>query len=114
LTKIFSGQAGGFFGAAANLIGEVMGIKSVLIEFAAEGKRRKLKVPALLELEIEGMNGSNAQRESVLVNPGFTVAPGYDPIIARSTKHKHTYNDHGLEWDNSGRNGFYSRFRYEP
>jgi hypothetical protein len=50
LTKIFSGQAGGFFGAAANLIGEVLGIKSVLIEFAAEGKRRKLKVPALLEL----------------------------------------------------------------
>ena len=112
LTKIFSGQAGGFFGAPANLIGEVMGIKSVPIEFAAEGKRRRLRIPALLEIEIEGVSGSNAQKESVLINPGFTIAPGYDPIIARSTKH--TYNDHGLEWDNSGRNGFYSRFKYEP
>jgi hypothetical protein len=111
LTKIFSGQVGGFFGAAANLIGEVMGIKSVPIEFTAEGKKRKVEIPASLEMEIEGMSGSDAKEESVLVNPGFTIAPGYDPIIARSTKH--TYNDHGLEWDNTGRNGFYSRFRYE-
>jgi hypothetical protein len=111
LTKIFSGQVGGFFGAAANLIGEVMGIKSVPIEFTAEGKKRKVEIRASLEMEIEGMSGSDAKEESVLVNPGFTIAPGYDPIIARSTKH--TYKDHGLEWDNTGRNGFYSRFRYE-
>jgi hypothetical protein len=90
---------------------EVMGIKSVSIDFAVEGKRRKLKIPALLEIEIEGLSDSNATEESVVINPGFTIAPGYDPNIARSTKH--TYNDHGFEWDNSGRNGFYSRFRYE-
>jgi hypothetical protein len=65
----------------------------------------------LLEIEIEGLSGSNATEESVVVNPGFTIAPGYDPNIARSTKH--TYNDYGFEWNNSGRNGFYSRFRYE-
>jgi hypothetical protein len=40
----------------------------------------------------------------MVVNLGFTIAPGYDPIIARSTKH--TYNDHGFEWDNSGRMDF--------
>jgi hypothetical protein len=112
LKKIFSGQAGGFFGAVANHVGEVMGIKSVPIDFAVDGKRRKLEIPALLEIEIEGLSGSNANEESVIVNPGFTVAPGYNPIISRSTKH--TYNDYGLEWDNSGQNGFYSRFRYEP
>ncbi|HEY9399369.1 MAG TPA: DUF1326 domain-containing protein [Nitrososphaeraceae archaeon] len=85
--------------------------KSVSIDFAVEGKRRKLKIPALLEIEIEGLSGSNATEESVVINPGFIIAPGYDPNIARSTKY--TYNDHGFEWDNSGRNGFYSRFRYE-
>jgi hypothetical protein len=74
LTKIYSGQVGGFFGAAANHVGEVMGIKSVSI--AVEGKRRKLKIPALLEIEIEGLSGSNATEESVVVNPGFTIAPG--------------------------------------
>lgn len=111
MTKIFSGRAGGFFAAAANLIGEVLGIKSVPIEFAVDGKRRKLRIPALLELETEGVSDSNTQQESVLVNPDFTIAPDFDPVIARSTKH--TYSDHGLQWDNSGRNGFYSKFKYE-
>jgi len=33
LSKIFSGQSGGFFAAAANFIGENVGIKSSQIEF---------------------------------------------------------------------------------
>jgi hypothetical protein len=51
-------------------------------------------------------------RESVIVNPGFTVAPGFDPVIARSSKY--TFNDYGMTWDNSSKNGFYSRFTYAP
>ncbi|HZA64978.1 MAG TPA: DUF1326 domain-containing protein [Nitrososphaeraceae archaeon] len=114
LTKIFTGQVGGnFFGALIPHIGEVMGIRSVPIEFIVEGKkRRKIKIPSALELEIEGMTGSDTNKESKVVNPAFAVAPDYDPIIARSTKH--TYRDHGLEWDNTGRNSFYSRFTYTP
>ena len=33
LSKIFSGQSGGFFAAAASLIGEMVGIKSATITF---------------------------------------------------------------------------------
>ena len=50
--------------------------------------------------------------ESKVVNPAFSNTPGDDPIIARSARH--VYKDHGLEWDNSGRNAFYSRFTYGP
>ena len=32
----------------------------------------------------------------MVTNPSFTVAPGYDPIIARSSKN--TYRDLGFEW----------------
>ena len=35
----------------------------------------------------------------------------FDPVIARSTRY--TLKDHGMEWDNSGKNAFYSRFAYE-
>jgi hypothetical protein len=116
LTKIFSGKVGGgFFGIAANLIEEVLGVKSVPIEFSIEAKRRRIKTTTTtttLELEVEVITGSDANKESVLVNPAFAVAPGYDPVIERSTKY--TYNDHGLEWDNTGRNAFYSRFAYTP
>jgi hypothetical protein len=112
LTKIFTGQAGGeFFAEMLSRVGEILGTRSVPIEFNIEGKkRRKIKIPSIAEMEIEGLAGSNPDIEPKVVNPAFSNTPGIDPIIARSTRH--TYNDHGLEWDNSGKNAFYSRFAY--
>lgn len=103
LTEIFSGKVGGFFGVAAILIEEVLGVKYVPMEFSVDAKRRRIKIPTTtLKLKVgEGMTGSDSHKESILVNPAFTVAPGYDPVIAHSTKY--TYNDHGLEWDNTGK-----------
>jgi hypothetical protein len=114
LTKIFTGQVGGeFFAEILPLIGEILGIKSVPIEFNIEGKkRRKIKIPYIVEMQIEGLTGSDPNVESKVVNPAFSNTPGNDPIIALSTRH--TYKDHGLEWGNSGRNAFYSRFNYKP
>ena len=63
-------------------------------------------------MEIEGLTGSDPNVESKVVNPAFSNTPGDDPIIARSARH--VYKDLGLEWDNSGRNAFYSRFTYGP
>jgi hypothetical protein len=112
LTRIFTGQVGGdFFVEMLSRTGEILGIRSVPIEFTIEGKkRRKIKIPAIAEMEIEGLAGSDPNIESKVVNPAFSNTPGIDPIIARATRH--TYKDHGLEWDNSGRNAFYSRFTY--
>jgi hypothetical protein len=110
LTKIFTGQVGGdFFVEMLSRTGEILGIRSVPIEFKVEGKkRREIKIPAIAEMDIEGLTGSDPNIESKVVNPAFSNTPGIDPIIARATRH--TYKDHGLEWDNSGRNAFYSRF----
>jgi hypothetical protein len=114
LTKIFTGQVGGeFFAEMLSRVGEILGTRSVPIEFNIEGKkRRKIKIPSIAEMEIEGLAGSNPDIEPKVVNPAFSNTPGIDPIIARSTRH--VYNDHGLEWDNSGKNAFYSRFAYGP
>ncbi len=114
LIRIFTGQVGGdFFVEILSRTGELLGIRSVPIEFNIEGKkRRKIKIPAIAEMDIEGLTGSDPNVESKVVNPAFSNTPGIDPIIARATRH--TYKDHGLEWDNSGRNAFYSRFAYGP
>ena len=53
ITKIYSGQAGGFFAAISNLIGEMLGVKSVPIDFGIDGKRRWVK--NTLELDIEAV-----------------------------------------------------------
>lgn len=110
LVKIFSGQAGGFFAAVTNLIGKVMGVKSSPIEFGVDGKRRWLQINNLLNLQIEGTLGADPNRESLVVNPAFSAVPGSDLVIARSSKY--SYNDHGMQWDSSGKNGFYCKFKY--
>ena len=110
LTKIFSGQAGGFFAAVTNLIGEMLGIKSVPIEFGIDGKRRWLRIHDLLQLEIEGIVGADPNKEALVVNPTFSIVPGSNLVVAQSSKY--AYNDHGMQWDNSGKNGFYCRFSY--
>ena len=112
LKRIYSGQAGGFFAAVANFIGEILGIKSVTIEFGIDGKRRWLYIKNSVELEIEGINGIDPNKESCIVNPAFTAVPGSDLVVAHSSKY--SYNDHRLQWNNSGKNGFYCRFSYSP
>jgi hypothetical protein len=114
LTRIFTGQVGGdFFAEIVPLIGEILGVRSVPIAFNIEGKKRRtIGIPSIVKMEIEGLTGNDPNTESKVTNPAFSNTPGDDPIIARSTTH--TYRDHGLQWDNSGRNAFYSRFTYVP
>jgi hypothetical protein len=83
-----------------------LGIKSVPIEFSIDGKkRRKIKIPSITEMEIEGLAGSDPDIES----HHFQILLAMIPLLLST---RHTYKDHGLEWDNSGRNAFYSRFAY--
>jgi hypothetical protein len=112
LLKIFSGQAGGVPGKIAEFIGQVKGVRSVPIQFVVKGKRRQLLIPDVVELEIEGVNGADPNRESLITNPALYGAAGFDPALARSIRH--SFHDHGMEWNNSGKNGFYSRFSYTP
>ena len=110
LGKIYSGQAGGFFSIVAGLIGEIVGVRSVPIKFEAEGKKRSLEIPSAIDLTIEGITGGDQKSESVITNPPMSVTPGFPMMVAKSVKY--TYNDHGMNWDNSGKNGFYSKFAY--
>jgi hypothetical protein len=112
LGKIYSGNAGGFFGVIAGFIGELAGVRPVPIKFEVDGKRRVLQIPSAIDLTIEGMEGADKSKEVTVSNAPMLVAPGFAAIVAKSTKH--SYSDHGMKWDNSGKNGFYSRFAYAP
>jgi hypothetical protein len=90
----------------------MLGVKSVPIEFGVDGKHRRLKLKDTLELDVEAIEGGDKNRESLLLNAPFTPVPGSDLALARSTKHN--YSDYGIEWNNSGKNGFYCKFKYSP
>jgi hypothetical protein len=110
LLKIFSGQAGGHPAMLASFVGKILGVKDTSIEYKAEGKRRSLRIPYIADVEIEGMTGQGDGEVRIEGAP-VCVAPGYRSTVA--TSKRFSYQDHGLKWEISGKNGFYSPFSYQ-
>ena len=63
----------------------MLGVKSVPIEFSIDGKRRWIRIKDTVELDTETIAGGDKSRDSVLVNKPFSVVPGADMTIARSS-----------------------------
>jgi hypothetical protein len=40
-----------------------------------------------VELDIEGVNGADPNKDVSLVNPAFSAVPGSDLVVARSSKY---------------------------
>lgn len=109
LTQIFAGQAGGHFERLGAHIGEVLGVASASMIYEAEGKRRRLRIADVAEADIQAVEGQGGEDITINNHP-LCVAPGYPVVVAKSTRL--TYRDHGLEWELSEKNGFYSAFSY--
>jgi len=109
LTKIFAGQAGGTPAALAPFIGEVLGVKSVPMEFRVEGRKRSLTIPKIAQADVEGISGQDGS-EVVINNPPFIAVPGVPVSVAKSRGVR--YKDYGLDWNFSERNSYYTSFRY--
>lgn len=110
LTKIFAGQAGGHPARLGSHIGEVLGVTSVAIDYQANGKNRSINIAGIAEAEIEAMEGQGGAEITVENHP-LCIAPGYPAVTAKSKKL--SYQDHGLNWDISEKNGFFSPFAYQ-
>jgi hypothetical protein len=110
LTQIFAGQAGGHPARLGAHIGEVLGIKSVGIDYQVNGKRRSIQIANVAEAEIEAIEGQGATEVTVENHP-LCIAPGYPAVTAKSKKL--SYQDYGLQWQISEKNGFFSPFTYQ-
>jgi hypothetical protein len=110
LSRIFAGQAGGHLANLAPCIGQVLGVKTVSIDYRAEGKRRSLGIRSLADVEIEAVSGQNGA-EVTLANMPFCVVPGVPSVVAKSKRL--SYRDYGYQWEITDKNGFYSTFTYQ-
>ncbi len=109
LTKIFAGQAGGHPARLASHVGNILGVASVPISYVAAGKQRSLTIPKVAEVSIEAIEGQGGAQITIENHP-LCIAPGEPAVAARSKRL--TYNDHGMSWNLSGKNGFFSPFQY--
>ena len=112
LTQIYSGKAGGLMAQLAGFIGEVAGVRSVPIEYRADGRKRSVRFGNVASAEIEAITGGDGSSETLVHNPPLNLAPGEPLVVARSKQYR--YADHGMSIEVSNKNGFYAPFAYSP
>ena len=109
LAMIFSGQAGGHPARLANHIGEVLGAGPASIEFETTVKRASMKISGVADVTIDAVTGQGEGEITVEGHP-LAIAPGFAAVVSRS-EHL-TYDDHGMNWNLTEKNGLYSPFEY--
>lgn len=105
LEQIFTGRAGGAMARLAGLVTTWLPTRAVPIEFTKQGRRRSARIPGVLDVEIEGIEGRDGS-ESWLDNVKHFVSSR----LAAATALRSSYRDHGFVWNNTGRNGHYASF----
>jgi hypothetical protein len=105
LGAIFSGAEGGPMAAFAPLVGTHLGVKKVAIRYAIDGKARSAEIPGIMHLAVEPLPSMHPSGE-IWAAIGHPVAP--DKLALGVGSKGSTFADHGMRWDNSGRNGHYA------
>jgi len=109
LGAIFTGAAGGPMAAFAPLIGKNLGVRKVPITYRIEGKKRSAEIPGVLKMSVDPLPTAHPSGE-MWVNAGHPFAPEKLALAAGAAGN--TFTDHGMRWDNSGKNGHYAPIRW--
>lgn len=108
LAQIVSGQAGGPLQRWTRLTTNFLGIKHTPIAYLAEGNSRQVQIPDIMDFHIEGILARGQEGPMQLENTGHPV----NSTLAMARGAASTYNDHGMTWDNTGKNGHYALFEW--
>ena len=109
LGAIFTGAAGGPMAAFGPLISTNLGVRKVPITFQINGKTRSAEIPGILRMSVDPLPTMHPSGE-MWANLGHPVSP--DRMVMAVGAAGNTYNDHGMRWDNSGKNGLYAPIRW--
>ena len=105
LGAIFGGGEGGPMAAFAPLIGKHLGMKKMPIKYAIKDKSRSAEIPGILHMAVEPLGTMHPSGE-IWAAVGHPVAP--DKFALAVGSKGNTFTDHGMRWDNSGKNGHYA------
>jgi hypothetical protein len=109
LGAIFGGGEGGPMAAFAPLVGKHLGAKKAAIRYSVSGKSRSAEIPGILKMAVEPLGTMHPSGE-IWAALGHPVAPDH-MALAVGAKDS-TFADHGMRWDNSGKNGHYAPIRW--
>ena len=105
LGAIFGGAEGGPMAAFAPLISNHLSPKKVAINYAVNGKSRSVEIPGIMHMSVDPLPTMHSGGE-MWATVGHPVAP--DRLALAVGGKSSTFADHGMRWDNSGKNGHYA------
>ncbi len=105
LGAIFGGAEGGPMAAFAPLIATNLGVKKVPIAYRISGKTRSAEIPGIMQMAVEPVPSLRPDGETWAAT-GHPVSP--DRLALAVGRAGSTFTDHGIRWDNSGKNGHYA------
>src|SRR3954451_14353059 len=105
LGAIFGGAEGGPIAAFARLVGKPLGGKKWAIKYAITGKSRSAEIPGIMRMAVEPLPTMHSSAE-IWAAAGHPVAP--DKFALAVGGKASSFADHGMRWDNSGKNGHYA------
>jgi hypothetical protein len=85
-------------------------VKSALIHYVLDGKKRSVEIPGVLSASIHAIAGQEGE-DAVITGHPLGLAPGNPLIVAESDAV--TLTDYEWNWKFSGRSGGYSPFQYQ-
>ena len=113
LLQAFTGQLGGPLGDLwTALIGEVKGVEFVPITHEVAGGSGTLRVPGLVETEMEPYRGPDGS-VTTLQNSVFSTVPGSPAWIAKAGVNRVDLPQYGMSWEYSDRNAIQSDWKME-
>jgi hypothetical protein len=105
LGAIFGGAEGGPMAAFAPLVGTHLGAKKVPIVYSINGNSRSVEIPGIMHMAVNPLGSMHPSNE-IWGAVGHPVAP--DKLAFGVGAKGSTFADHGMHWDNSGKNGHYA------
>lgn len=111
MLKVFTGQLGGSIADLAALIGEVIAVERVPIDFAVEEGQGTLTLGDVAEMQLVSFQGATGQ-PTVLQESVFSTIPGSPAYVGKSAYFRRDETAHGLaNIDISGQNAIQGLFR---
>jgi hypothetical protein len=96
-------------GALAPLVSTILGVKRVPVRYSIDGQRRSVEVPGVMHLAVQAAPSVSPGAE-IWARNAHPLFP--DQIAMAYGLPGSVYEDYGMRWDNSGRNGHYAPFSW--
>jgi hypothetical protein len=112
LLDVWTGKLGGPIADLAQLVGEVISVERVPIEFTVEGVKGTVKFGDAASANLEPYKGATGE-STTLNDTIFTTIPGSPAYVGKAEHYRVDIPQHGFEIDLQDHNAVQGSFRFE-